>query len=137
MTGDSGIITTEQYNALLADNDSYILHTVGVAVMRLARAVKVDGGANGSLQYQKFIGGIARTIHIESSGAWTKTETTYQSTNKLSTTLNSSSTDSQYPSAKATYDADQATLTAAKAYADSLVGDINTALQTLDTGTGV
>lgn len=136
LTGDSGTITTEQYNALLADNDSYILHTVGVAVMRLARAVKVEG-AQTSLQYQKFIGGIARTISIEASGAWTKTETTYQSTNKLSTTLNSSSTDSQYPSAKATYDADQATLTAAKAYADSLVGDINTALQILDTGTGV
>lgn len=136
LTGDSGTITTEQYNALLADNDSYILHTVGVAVMRFARAVKVEGAQTG-LQYQKFIGGIARTISIEASGAWTKTETTYQSTNKLSTTLNSSSTDSQYPSAKATYDADQATLTAAKAYADSLVGDINTALQTLDTGTGV
>lgn len=136
LTGDSGTITTEQYNALLADNDSYILHTIGVAVMRLARAVKVEGAQTG-LQYQKFIGSIARTISIEASGAWTKTETTYQSTNKLSTTLNSSSTDSQYPSAKATYDADQATLTAAKAYADNLVGDINTALQTLDTGTGV
>ena len=137
LSGDSGTITTEQYNALLADNDSYILHTVGVAVMRLARAVKVDGGANGSLQYQKFIGGTARTIRIQASGAWTKEETTYQSTSQLTTTLNSSSTNTQYPSAKATYDADQATLTAAKSYADSILGAEQAWLQKIDSGEGV
>jgi hypothetical protein len=130
LSGDSGTITTDQYNALKADNDSYILHTVGVAVMRLARAVKVEA-QSGSLQYQKFIGGTARTIKIEPSGAWTKTETTYQSTSKLTTTLSSSSTNTQYPSAKATYDADQATLTAAKSYADTAITNaITTALNT-------
>ena len=136
LSGNSGTITTEQYNALLADNDSYILHTVGVAVMRLARAVKVDG-SGGSLQYQKFIGGTARTISIEASGAWTKTETTYQSESQLTTTLSSSSTDTQYPSAKATYDADQATLTAAKEYADSILGTEQAWLQKISTGEGV
>ena len=137
LSGDSGTITTEQYNALLADNDSYILHTVGVAVMRLARAVKVDGGPSGSLQYQKFIGGTARTISIEASGAWTKTEITYQSTSQLTTTLSSSSTNTQYPSAKATYDNDQATLTAAKSYADSILGAEQAWLQKIDSGEGV
>ena len=103
LTGDSGTITTEQYQALLADNDSYILHSVGVAVMRLARAVTVEGPIS-SLQYQKFIGGTARTITIQLSGAWTKTETTYQSTSNKTTTLSASSTDTQYPSAKAVVD---------------------------------
>lgn len=137
LSGDSGTITPEQYNALLADNDSYILHTVGVAVMRLARAVKVEGAGSGSLQYQKFIGGTARTISIEASGAWTKTEITYQSTSQLTTTLSSSSTNTQYPSAKATHDADQATLTAAKSYADSILGAEQAWLQKIDTGEGV
>ena len=44
-----------------------------------------------------------------------------RSTNKV-TSLSSSSTDTEYPSAKCVYD---------------LVGDIETALQTLDTGSGV
>lgn len=130
LSGDSGTITTEQYNALKADNDSYILHTVGLAVMRLARAVKVEV-QTGSLQYQKFIGGIARTITIQSSGAWTKTETTYQSTSNKTTSLSASSTDTQYPSAKATYDNDQTTLTAAKSYTDTAIANaITTALNT-------
>ncbi len=137
LSGDSGTITTEQYNALLVDNDSYILHTVGVAVMRLARAIKVEGASSGSLQYQKFIGGIARTISIEASGAWTKTEITYQSTSQLTTTLSSSSTNTQYPSAKATYDYGQTVLTEAKSYADSILGAEQAWLQKIDTGEGV
>lgn len=45
--------------------------------------------------------------------------------------LNAQSTDDQYPSAKATYDADQATLTAAKSYADTAIANaITTALNT-------
>lgn len=103
LTGDSGTITTEQYQALFADNDSYILHSVGVAVMRLARAVEVAGPIS-NLQYQKFIGGTARTISIQSSGAWTKTEVTYQSTKNQTTSLSTSSTDTQYPTAKAVVD---------------------------------
>lgn len=138
LSGDSGTITTDQYNALKADNDSYILYTFGFAVMRLARAVKVEGPqSSNSLQYQKFIGGIARTITIQSSGAWTKTEATYQSTSNKTTSLSASSTDAQYPSAKATYDNDQSTLTAAKAYADSILGAEQAWLQKITTGEGV
>ena len=47
---------------------------------------------------------------------------TYQTKSNLVTSLSSSSTDTQYPSAKCVYD---------------LVGDIETILQTLDTGSGV
>ena len=148
LTGDSGTITTEQYNALLADNDSYVLHTVGVAVMRLARAVKVEGAQTGSLQYQKFIGGIARTITIQASGAWEKTETTYQPTSDKTTSISDKSTDNEYPSAKAVYAYSQTIQTNAqtyattaetnaKAYADSLIGNVNEWLTKIDSGEGV
>ena len=47
------------------------------------------------------------------------------------TSISSSSTDTQYPSAKATYDADQATLTAANSYTDTAIANaITTTLNT-------
>lgn len=46
----------------------------------------------------------------------------YQTIANLVTTISSSSTDTQYPSAKCVYD---------------IVGDLETILETLDTGTGV
>ena len=146
LAGSSGTITSEQYSALLADNNSYILRAVGVAVMRYVRASSA-GSPDNLLIYQQFSGGVSRTITIQSSGAWTQTETEYQ-VDRLTTTISSSSTDTSYPSAKATYDYGQTIQTNAqtyantaetnaKAYADEILGSVNDWLQKIDTGMGV
>lgn len=126
LSGTSGTLTTEQYNGLLNDVNSYILHTNG-PVFKYVRNLT----ANGSLQYQNVVSNIARYISITSAGAWTFGSIILENDSNKTTTLNSSSTNTQYPSAKATYDADQATLTAAKSYADSAIANaITTALNT-------
>lgn len=126
LTGTSGTLTTEQYNGLLNDVNSYILHTNG-PVFKYVRNLT----ANGSLQYQNVVGNIARYISITSAGAWTFSSIILENDSNKTTTLSSSSTNTQYPSAKATYDADQATLTAAKNYADTAIANaITTALNT-------
>lgn len=144
LKGASGTLTTDQYNKLLADTDSYILFTSG-PVYRLSRA---STSANGNMRYQKFVSNVMRYVDITAEGTWTFGSEYVESTGNKVTALDSDSTNVQYPSAKITYDYGQTIQTNAqtyantaetnaKAYADSLVGDINTALQTLDTGTGV
>lgn len=132
LSGTSGTLTTEQYNGLLNDVNSYILHTNG-PVFKYIRNLT----ANGSLQYQNVVSNIARYISITSAGAWTFGSIILENDSNKTTTLNSSSTNTQYPSAKATYDADQATLTAAKSYADSILGAEQAWLQKITTGEGV
>lgn len=132
LTGTSGTLTTEQYNGLLNDVNSYILHTNG-PVFKYVRNLT----ANGSLQYQNVVSNIARYISITSAGAWTFGSIILENDSNKTTTLSSSSTNTQYPSAKATYDADQATLTAAKSYADSILGAEQAWLQKIDSGEGV
>lgn len=126
LEGTSGTLTTEQYNGLLNDVNSYILHTNG-PVFKYVRNLT----ANGSLQYQNVVSNIARYIAITSTGAWTFGSIILENDSNKTTTLSSSSTNTQYPSAKATYDADQATLTAAKSYADTAIANaITMALNT-------
>lgn len=133
LSGTSGgTLTSDEYNGLLNDVNSYILHTNG-PVFKYVRTLT----ASGSLQYQNVVSNRARYITITSAGAWTYGEVALESENNKTTTLNSSSTNTQYPSAKATYDADQATLTAAKSYADSILGAEQAWLQKIDSGEGV
>lgn len=133
LSGTSGgTLTSDEYNGLLNDVNSYILHTNG-PVFKYVRTL----AANGSLQYQNVVSNRARYITISSAGAWTYGEVAFESENNKTTTLSSSSTNTQYPSAKATHDADQATLTAAKSYADSILGAEQAWLQKIDTGEGV
>ena len=133
LSGTSGgTLTTDEYNGLLNDVNSYILHTNG-PVFKYVRTL----AANGSLQYQNVVSNRAKYITITAAGAWTYGEVPFESENNKTTALSSSSTNTQYPSAKATYDADQATLTAAKSYADSILGAEQTWLQKIDSGEGV
>lgn len=132
LSGTSGTLTTEQYNGLLNDVNSYILHTNG-PVFKYVRNLT----ANGSLQYQNVVSNIARYISITSAGAWTFGSIILENDSNKTTTLNSSSTNTQYPSAKATYDSDQSVLTEAKAYADSILGAEQAWLQKIDSGEGV
>lgn len=60
-----------------------------------------------------------------------------ESTTNKKTAVNNTSTDTEYPSAKATYTYGQNILIDAKSYTDNIVGDINTLLADLDTGAGV
>lgn len=126
LTGTSGTLTTEQYNGLLNDVNSYILHTNG-PVFKYVRNLT----ANGSLQYQNVVSNIARYISITSTGAWTFGSLILENDSNKTTTLNASSTDTQYPSAKATYAYGQTVLTDAKSYADTAIANaITTALNT-------
>ena len=60
-----------------------------------------------------------------------------ESTTNKKTAVNNTATDTEYPSAKATYTYGQNILIDAKNYTDNIVGDINTLLADLDTGSGV
>lgn len=159
LKGASGTLTTDQYNKLLADTNSYILFTSG-PVYRLSRA---STSANGNMRYQKFVSNVMRYVDITAEGAWTFGSEYVESTGNKVTALNSDSTNVQYPSAKVTYDygqtiqtnaqtyantaetnakayADTQATTAetnAKAYADSLIGNVNEWLTKIDSGEGV
>lgn len=125
---DSGsTLSVEQYNALKADVNSYILLENG-PTFRLTRVLTTDYGA---MQYQNVTGNIARSVSITDAGVWTFNSETVELTSNKTTTLSASSTNTQYPSAEATYNADQSTLAAAKSYTDTAIANaITTALNT-------
>lgn len=125
---DSGAtLAPEQYNALLADKNSYILLENG-PIFKLTRALT---SADNAMQYTNVTGNITRYIGITAAGVWTFGSYSIETTSNKTESLSASSTNTQYPSAKATYDADQSTLAAAKAYADTAIANaITTALNT-------
>lgn len=130
----SGQLTQEQVTSLINDDNSYIMVTEGNTVTRLSKSATT----NNYLEYSKFTGPDNFVIQIsKTTYAWAVVGETYQSTNQKTNSLSSSSTNDQYPSAKATYDNDQSTLTAAKAYADSILGAEQAWLQKITTGEGV
>ena len=126
-------LTEEQYNALKADDNSYILLANG-PTFRLTRVLTT---ANGVMQYQNLTGNVVRSVSITDARVWTFSTQIVELTDYKTTTLNSSSTNTQYPSAKATYAYGQTVLTDAKAYADSILGAEQVWLQKITTGEGV
>lgn len=125
---DSGAtLTPEQYNALLADKNSYILLKNG-PIFKLTRALT---SADGAMQYTNVTGNITRYVGITAAGVWTFGSYVIETTSNKTTTLSASSTNTQYPSAAATYTYGQTVLTDAKAYADTAIANaITTALNT-------
>lgn len=129
-------ITLEQYNGLANDPNSYVVVGATGAQVTYHYSRAVDGsiyyhaghivGSNGKIELAEVI------LHKSGTGA------TFDYVNHYAqdiiykvTDISENSTDNDYPSAKATYDADQATLTAAKSYADTAIANaITTALNT-------
>lgn len=123
LSSNSGTITAEQYNGLANDNNSYI-----VRFAYILRKIYDDGS---SLNYACMDGTAEYRIAIKEDYTWQYSLRISQDVDGRVKSLSSSSTNSQYPSAKAAYDSDQATLTAAKAYADTAIANaITTALNT-------
>lgn len=118
---DSGsTLSVEQYNALLADKNSYILLKNG-PVFKLTRALT---SADGAMQYTNVTGNITRYIGITAAGVWTFNSETVELTSNKTTTLSASSTNTQYPSAAATYTYGQTVLTNAKSYTDTATKNV-------------
>ena len=99
LTSTSGNLEPEQYNALKADDNSYILYNPGPAF----KLTKTYTSSSGEMKYQKVLGNTAYIITIQPSGAYTFSSIVLQDTTQKVTTINNSSTDTQYPSAKAVY----------------------------------
>lgn len=137
LTGSSGTITQEQYDALMADKRSYIiLHNTsntGTKVLKLAEINPTNNTfrmifSETRTDYDEILG---YTLFINSHLSWTSF---YQSAQMISykiTKIGSTSTDSQYPSGKAAYTYGQTVLTEAKSYTDTAIANaITTALNT-------
>lgn len=120
-------LSVEQYNALKADVNSYILLENG-PTFRLARVLTTDDGI---MNYQNVTGNITRSVSITAAGVWTFYSETVELTSNKTTSLSASSTNTQYPSAAATYTYGQTVLTTAKSYTDTAIANaITTALNT-------
>lgn len=118
---DSGAtLTPEQYNALLADKNSYILLENG-PIFKLTRALT---SADNAMQYTNVTGNNTRYISITAAGVWTFGSYTIETTDNKTTSLSDSSTNTQYPSAKATYAYGQTVLTDAKSYTDTATKNV-------------
>lgn len=125
---DSGsTLSVEQYNALLADKNSYILLENG-PIFKLTRALT---SADDAMQYTNVTGNITRYISITAAGVWTFGSYAIETTSNKTTTLSASSTNTQYPSAAAAYTYGQTVLNDAKSYTDTAIANaITTALNT-------
>lgn len=130
LTGDSGTVTKEQYDSLANDDNSYIIKSH----LRLQKVFLDEGDF---LHFTCIDDVTEYIVTIYPNYQWLYQEHLLQETSQRVNTLSSSSTNYQYPSAKAAYDSDQATLTAAKAYADSILGAEQAWLQKIDSGEGV
>lgn len=115
-----GTLTPEQYNALLADKNSYILLENG-PIFKLTRALT---SADDAMQYTNVTGNITRYIGITAAGVWTFGSYDIETTSNKTTTLSASSTNTQYPSAAATYTYGQTVLTDAKSYTDTATKNV-------------
>ena len=99
LTSTSGNLEPEQYNALKADDNSYILYNPGPAF----KLTKTYTSSSGEMKYQKVLGNTAYIITIQPSGAYAFSSIVLQDTTQKVITIDGSSTDTQYPSAKAVY----------------------------------
>lgn len=115
-----GMLTPEQYNALLADKNSYILLENG-PIFKLTRALT---SADDAMQYANVTGNTTRYIGITATGVWTFGSYTIETTGNKTTTLSASSTNTEYPGAEAAYTYGQTVLTDAKNYTDTATKNV-------------
>lgn len=165
LTGDTGNITREQYDKLKADDRAYVHETnydvILIKTQDIGSDLFFDAVHSDSLyslrvstidlSYRLRLSTLERTINKVDEITGTGDVNEYPSTKAVvdyvkenaeittnkTTTVNVDSTDTQYPSAKATYTYGQTVLTSAKSYTDTQVGNINTLLTALNTGEGV
>lgn len=103
LTGTSGTLTQEQYDNLNGDNASYIWYkdsdtdTIPMRLTKTYTSTKI-------LSYQVVSNGtlIVATL-VKTNLSWSVSKISLESTSNKVTIINNSSTDTQYPSAKAVY----------------------------------
>lgn len=123
-TSAVGSITQEQFDKLEADINSYVIRD-GLKLSRI-------GELGNNLIYQVINGlEVRKVIFYQSDLQYSTMLFGLETPGNKTDTLSSSSTTTQYPSAKATYNYGQTVLTDAKAYADTAIANaITTALNT-------
>lgn len=127
LSGNSGQITQDEYNKLKADTNSYIIHNYSGSPQRLKYVRRLSS----SPAYYIVNNGFYNELNITPNRQWSITSTELEKNSNKTTALSSTSTDGQYPSAKAAYDYGQTVLTEAKSYTDTAIASaITTALNT-------
>lgn len=103
LTGTSGTLTQEQYDNLNGDNASYIWYKDSDTDTTPMRLTKIYASTK-TLSYQVVSNGIliSATL-VKTSLTWSVSKISLESTSNKVTIINNSSTDTQYPSAKAVY----------------------------------
>lgn len=130
------VLTAEQKAGIQNDPNCYFYTTLNGVTVRFRR-VAVEGNcyyftSMHAYTSDKVIDVGQVFVEITTGDDRIVSESIYAESLKNKTeVLNAQSTDNQYPTAKATYDADQATLTAANNYTDTAIANaITTALNT-------
>lgn len=127
LIGNSGQITQDEYNTLKADTNSYIIHNYYGSPQKLKYVRRLSG----SPAYYIVNNGFYNELNITANRQWSITSTELEKNSNKTTALSSTSTDGQYPSAKAAYDYGQTVLNEAKSYTDTAIANaITTALNT-------
>ena len=125
----TGSILPTEYDSLKNDKSSYVIFDISEGSFEIYCFKGID--SNNSLFYECVLGSTTKSLGIDEHGNYNIKTSYYEMTSRKVTSLSSSSTDIQYPSAKAAYDSDQSTLTAAKSYADTAIATaITTTLNT-------
>ena len=114
--GPSGTDGTDGYNPTVTTSKSGKTTTITITDVNGDHTATILDGADGASSWGEITGTLSNQTDLQ-----TALNGKEISTNKV-TSLSSSSTDTQYPSAKCVYD---------------LVGDVETLLTTLDVGNGV
>ena len=134
LNNPSGTLTKDQVDKLVADTDSYVLYTdANSNTYKLCRNILTPNAITYSVvvNEQEY-----RVMIMLSTYEWQYTKVELQNVADRVSAIGTGST-VMYPNTKAVYDADQSTLTAAKAYADSILGAEQTWLAKIDSGEGV
>lgn len=123
-------VSADQFAKLLADENSYILWKATSSATAQYK-MRRNQTTTDTIDYSATENNVMLTLEVRSGKKPILLTTYAQTTTQKTTALSSSSTDNQYPTAKATYDADQATLTAANNYTDTAIANaITTTLNT-------
>ncbi len=133
LTSPNGTLTKDQVDKLVADTDSYVLYTADGSTYKLCRNIKNSN----ALAYSVVVWEQEYRVMITlATYEWQYSKVELQNVADKTSMIGTGDTIS-YPNTKAVYDADKATLTAAKSYADSILGAEQAWLQKIDSGEGV